>query len=161
MLNWSNTKYKFTLGIGSLGTTAVMAELWKPILPVWAVMGIALLPLAVFVLVHPGELPARVVRAAHVFASASYVLSVLALSVGLYLAPTLPDAWIIFPLSFAAGLVPCVLVLGRAVRRRYRLPEADQGDRAPAATEGETDLGKRPSCDVNWHRHALTRFRDS
>jgi hypothetical protein len=84
MLSWSSTAYKFTLGIGSLGIAAAMAELWKPVLPIWMIMVIALLPLLVFVFVHPSELPDGFVRTAHVFASAWYVLSVIALSVGLY-----------------------------------------------------------------------------
>jgi hypothetical protein len=76
MLDWPDIKYKFTLSLGSLGTTAIMAELWKPFLPAWLVMVVGLLPLAIFVFVHPGEMPAGLVRAAHVFASAWYVLSV-------------------------------------------------------------------------------------
>jgi hypothetical protein len=132
MLNWSNTKYKFTLGIGSLATTAMMAELWKPVLPIWVVLVVALLPLVVFVFVQPGEMPAGFVRAAHVFASAWYVLSVIALSVGLYLAPTLPNGWMIFPLFCAVGLVPCALVLSQAVRGRYGLPEEDRGSDSSA-----------------------------
>ena len=131
MLNWSNTKYKFTFGIGSLAMTGIMAELWKPILPFWVVAVVALLPLVVFVFVHPGEMPARFVRAAHVFASAWYVVTVVALSVGLCVAPKLPKGWIIFPLFCAIGLVPAILVLGQAVRGRYRLPnEGGRGDSA-------------------------------
>jgi hypothetical protein len=124
MLNWSDTKYKFTFGIGSLAMTAIMAELWKPILPIWVIMVVALLPLVVFVFVRPDGMPAGFVRAAHVFASAWYVVSVVALSVGLCLTPKLPDGWIIFPLFCAVGLVPALFVLSQAVRGRYLLPTA-------------------------------------
>ncbi|MEA2707517.1 MAG: hypothetical protein QOF78_118 [Phycisphaerales bacterium] len=131
MLNWSNTKYKFTFGIGSLAMTAIMAELWKPILPIWVIMVVALLPLVVFVFVHPDEMPAGFVRAAHVFAAVWYVASVAASSVGLCLAPKLPNGWIIFPLFCAMGLIPASLVLSQAVRGRYRVPsEHDDGDSA-------------------------------
>jgi hypothetical protein len=131
MLNWSNTKYKFTFGIGSLATTAIMAELWKPILPIWMIVVVALLPLVVFVFVHPDEMPTGFVRAAHVFASVWYVVSVVALSVGLCLAPKLPNGWIIFPLFCAVGLVPALFVLSQAARGRYRLPsEHHEGDSA-------------------------------
>jgi hypothetical protein len=127
MLNWSNTKYKFTLGIGSLATTAIMAELWKPILPVWVIMVVALLPLVVFVFVHPDEMPARLVLTAHVFASVWYLLSAIALSIGLIIAPKLPEGWLIFPVFCAVGLIPCVLVLSQAARKRYGLPK-EQND---------------------------------
>jgi hypothetical protein len=129
MLSWSNTKYRFTFGIGSLATTGAMAELWKPILPLWVIMVVALLPLVVFVFVHPDEMPARFVRASDVFASTWYVLSFIALSFGLCLAPTLPKGWVVFPLCCMAGLVPAIFVLHRAVRGRYRLPnEGPDGD---------------------------------
>ena len=131
MLNWSNAQYRFTFGIGSLATTAIMAELWKPLIPIWVMLVVALLPVTVFVFVRPDEMPSGFVRAAHVFASAWYVASVVALSVGLYLAPKLPNGWIVFPVFCAVGLIPALLVLSQAVRGRYRLPsEQDDGDSA-------------------------------
>lgn len=66
MLSWSNTKFKLTLGAGTLAVTGMLSELWWDVLPVWVALGIALLPLVVFVFVHPGELPARLVRIAHI-----------------------------------------------------------------------------------------------
>jgi hypothetical protein len=94
-------------------------------------MVVALLPVVVFVFVHPDEMPPKFVRAAHVFASVWYVASVVALSIGLCLASELPDGWIIFPLFCAVGLSPAFLVLSQAVRGRYRLPrEHDDGDSA-------------------------------
>jgi hypothetical protein len=129
MLDWSNTQYKFTFGIGSLATAGIISELWKPFLPKWVVMVIALLPLVVFVFVHPHEMPAKFVRAAHVFASVWYVTTVISLSVGLYLTPVLPRGWFILPLFCTVGLIPSVLVLSQAIQGRYRLPsEHDDAD---------------------------------
>ncbi len=120
MLNWSDTQYKFTFGIGSLATTAIMAELWDAILPIWVIVTVAILPACVFVFVRPDEMPARFVRVAHVFASVWYVLTVAVVSLGLCLAPELPRGWIILPVFCAVGLLPAVLVLAQAVRGRYR-----------------------------------------
>jgi hypothetical protein len=118
MLNWSTAQYKFTLGIGSLATTALMAELWKLLLPAWVMIALALVPLTVFVFVHPDEMPARFVRLAHVIAAAWYVLTVIALAVGLYVAPALPQGWIILLVGCSPGLIPCVCVLGQSARPR-------------------------------------------
>ena len=83
MLSWSNAKYKLTLGIGSLAVAGMLAELWRDVFPVWAALTIALLPLVVFVFVHPGGLPARLVRIAHIAASVWYVVVAVGLLVAL------------------------------------------------------------------------------
>lgn len=124
MLSWSDIKYRFTLGLGSLATTAIMAELWKPTLPLWVILVVALLPLVIFIFVHPEEMPAGFVRVAHVFASAWYVLSVVVLSIGLWMAPELPDGWIFLLVLCSAGLAPTVYVLGLAILGRYRLGDS-------------------------------------
>jgi hypothetical protein len=69
VLSWSNTGYKLTLGVGSLMIAGMLSELWQDVLPAWAGVSIALLPVVLFVFVHPGELPARVVWVAHVLAA--------------------------------------------------------------------------------------------
>jgi predicted membrane-bound spermidine synthase len=119
MLTWTPTKYKFTLGIGSLATTAIMAELWKSVLSIWVIMIIALVPLAIFVLLDPRTIPARVVVFAQVFASLWYVITVVVLTIGIIRGPELPDDWAIIPIFCAVGLVPCVLVIRDAIRGRH------------------------------------------
>lgn len=131
MLSWSDTQYKFTFGIGSLATTAVMAELWDAVLSVWVILPVALLPLSVFVFVRPDEMPVRFVRVAHVFASVWYVLTVAVVSVGLCLAPELPRGWFILPVFCAVGLLPAGLVLAQAVRGRYREPGEQDDESRP------------------------------
>lgn len=123
MLSWSNHAYKFTLGFGSLALVGMMAERWKGVLPVWAILAIALLPLGVFVFVHPGEAPPRLVRYLHAFASLWYVTLALILMVVLLSGPDRPRAWVIYPLLVSAGFVPCVLVLWRLASGRYAAAE--------------------------------------
>ena len=114
MLSWSNAKYKLTLGVGSLAVAGMLSELWRDVLPVWVALAIALLPLVVFVFVHPDELPTRVVRVAHVAASVWYVVVAVGLLVTLALASPLPHAWPVYPLFVAVGAIPCGVVLYRA-----------------------------------------------
>jgi hypothetical protein len=121
ILKGSNAKYKFTFGVGALATTAVMAELWKPILPFWLVVIVTVLPFAVFVFADPVDISLRYVRVAHVLASAWYVTTVIALSMALLNAPTPPRGWILFVLLWLAGMVPSLSILNQALRGRYLL----------------------------------------
>ena len=122
MLSWSDAKYKLTLGLGSLAFAGMLSELWRDVLPVWAVLAVAVLPLVVFVFVHPGELPAQAVRVAHVAASVWYLVVAVGLLVALAAVPPLPRGWPVYPLFVAVGAVPCALVLWRAGRGHYQPP---------------------------------------
>ena len=126
MLSWSNAKYKLTLGFGSLAIAGMLSELWQDVLPVWVALAIALLPLLMFVFVHPGELPARVVCVAHVAASVWYAVVSLGLLVALATVRPLPRAWPLYPLLVTIGAVPCCIVLYRAARGNYQAPSDSQ-----------------------------------
>jgi sulfite exporter TauE/SafE len=134
VLSWSNAKYKLTVGVGSLAVAGMLSELWRDVLPVWVALAIALLPLVAFVFVHPGELPARVVRIAHVAASVWYAVVAVGLLVALTTVRPLPRGWPIYPLFVAVGAVPCGIVLYRAARGRYQLPGTPEAaDAEPGA----------------------------
>ena len=122
VLSWSNAGYKLTLGVGSLAVAGMLSELWRDVLPPWVALAITLLPLAVFVFVHPGELPARVVRVAHVAASVWYVVVAVGLLVALATVRPLPRGWPVYPLFVVVGAVPCGIVLYRAALGRYQPP---------------------------------------
>jgi uncharacterized membrane protein len=122
VLNWSNDGYKLTLGIGSLAIAGMLSDLAGKKLPVWVALPMALLPLVVFVLVHPGELSPRVVRLAHIFASVWYLLLAAGLLVTLLAARALPRGWPVYPICAAFGAIPCVIVLNRAALNRYPPP---------------------------------------
>jgi hypothetical protein len=121
MLEWSLLKYKFTLGLSCLGMAGAMSELWKPQLAVWAVLAICLIPLTLFVFFDPADLPARWVRFAHLFGSLWFVLLAIILTVALCVDSNFQRGWLLFPLTFLPGLIPCVIVLQRAVRGQYTL----------------------------------------
>ena len=111
MLNWSNAKYKMTLGIGMLGMTAMMSELWKTILPVWCALVIVLLPFTVFVFFHPDEMNTRIVRYAQMAASIWYLIVAVVLLAALLTSAKLPEGWVIYQVFVVIGSIPCWLVL--------------------------------------------------
>jgi hypothetical protein len=122
-----DSKYKLTLGVGSLAVTAMLAELCQKELSFWVVLVITILPLMVFVFVHPGELPAGFVRIAHTVASVWYLVVAIGLLVVLMtVLEPLPQGWPFYPVFVGIGGIPCVIVLYRMMRGRYS-PPADVG----------------------------------
>jgi sulfite exporter TauE/SafE len=131
VLSWSNAKYKLTLGVGCLAIGGMLAELWQHLLPLWVALVIVLLPVVVFVFVHPGELPTRLVRLAHAAASIWYVVVATGLLIALATrAKPLPRGWPVYPLGVAIGAVPCGIVLCRVARGRYPPPVESEGSSA-------------------------------
>jgi hypothetical protein len=127
VLNWSDEKYKFTLGLGALALVGMLAELARPELPAWVAMAAALTPLILFVFLHPGELPDGVVRAAHVAASVWYLAAAaVVLNEGLRRAE-LPWAWALCTFLLLPGAVPCAVVLWRVARGKYVSPRKGPG----------------------------------
>lgn len=55
--------------VSALGVTAYYSELLKPLMPAWLAVGLSILPVALVVLVVPGEASDRIVGAAHLFAA--------------------------------------------------------------------------------------------
>jgi hypothetical protein len=139
VLSWSNAKYKLTLGVGGLAVAGMLSELWRDVLPIWVILVLALLPLVLFVFVHPGEMPARVVRVAHIAASVWYFAVAVGLLVALTTIQPLPRGWPIYPLFVAVGAVPCGIVLYRATRGEYQPPST------PEAVDAEPDAAPDPA----------------
>ena len=123
MLNWSDITYKYTLGFGAIGLAALLADLWKQALPTWLAILMCLVPPAIFIFVHPDELPSRIVWIAHVFASVWYLALAFGLLMALSATDPLPHAWWFFTILAAAGAIPCIFVLYRAALGTYRLSE--------------------------------------
>jgi hypothetical protein len=103
---------------GAFTNIAYLATLWRGDLPIWVLMTIVMLPFGLFVLAEPDRLPARIVWIAHVFASISYIATVLVIGWGLSV--RLPAGWSIYPLPAAIGVIPCGIVLYRVVQGTYR-----------------------------------------
>jgi hypothetical protein len=135
MLNWSITKYKFTLGLGALGIGALLSILWRPIFSPLIVVPIAILPFVLFVMLEPGDFPDKVVRFCQIFGSVWYLFWVIVLAIGLALEPNLPADWLFLFSLCGPGLIPAVWVLGQAL---------GQGPRRPIGLEEEVDTHAEP-----------------
>jgi len=121
-MNWSMPALKLTMGVGMLGQTAILSDILEPVLGIWVAIAILVLPVALLILVKPGEaIPAAWVVRAHGAAVGLY----LALSVATLVAMAMrgfvaSDG--LMGLFVALGLLPCAAVLGAIVAGRYRDP---------------------------------------
>jgi hypothetical protein len=155
VLNWSNAGYKLTIGIGSLALAGMMTELWKPILPLWLLIAVTLIPIAIFVFVRPRELPARIVRFAHVAASLWYLVLAVVLLVAFFQVQQALLAWVACFLLVLVGSIPFCLVLQRSIHGKYDLideEESRQGattasvvDQKEMEIEGDREYPYKPS----------------
>ena len=114
MIRWSPIKLKFTLGVGSLASTALFSEMSQKAIPAWLAVGIVILPLVVFMFADPDDISRSVAQFLQVVASLWYLVLNSTLAV-LFVAqgPKL-GCWLMLVL-LAVGAVPCLIVIGRAV----------------------------------------------
>ena len=116
MIAWSNTRLKFTSGIGGLGTTALLADISNHTLPIWLVLTITLVPLTVFVFVQPDEMPRSIVLPLQIFAAWWYLALSAVLSVLFFRMTEREKGWPVYFIGLVIGAVPCVVVLWRWLR---------------------------------------------
>ena len=114
MIRWSPIKLKFTLGIGSLASIALLSELSQKAIPAWLAVGIVILPLVVFLFADPDDIPRSVAQVLQVGASLWYLVvnSILAV---LFVMAGLKGGWWLMFIFLAVGAIPCLIVIGRAV----------------------------------------------
>jgi hypothetical protein len=118
-LAWSNTRLKFTLGIGTLGLAALMGELYGKTLPFWVVLPVVLLPLSIFLFVQPNEgLADHRVRRLQGFGAFWYLAAAGILAIQFFSPDTSRAALIIYPVCLIVGAIPCVIVLWQLRKSR-------------------------------------------
>ncbi len=76
-MNWSGQALKLTIGIGSLGVTAILSDVLAEWVGIYMMIAIILVPLTLLVMIKPGELAGRYVKAAHLVAGFWYALLVM------------------------------------------------------------------------------------
>jgi sulfite exporter TauE/SafE len=113
MIAWSNTKLKFTSGIGALCVTGMLADLSQQKLSFWLVLIVAMVPLLVFLFIQPEEMRRSIVLPFQVFASVWYLLSAIILSVLFLVRGELPRGFPVYFIGLAIGCIPCVMVFRR------------------------------------------------
>jgi len=118
MIAWSNTKLKFTSGIGTASTAALLSEVTSRTMPVWLAMVIAALPLVVFAFVQPDVLPRAIVLPCQVFGALWYLAFSAVILEQLSRMTKQPEGGFLFLIGLAVGSYPCVVVLWSLFSRR-------------------------------------------
>lgn len=121
MIAWSNTKLRFTSGIGALCTIGLLADISRQKVPFWIALIAALLPLLIFVFTRPDELRRSIVMPLQVFASLWYLFLAVVLSVAFFQLSERTRGWPVYFIGLAIGCIPCVIVLWRLL-----CPQKDQ-----------------------------------
>jgi FtsH-binding integral membrane protein len=115
MIAWSNTKLRFTSGIGALCTAGLLADVSRQTIPVWLAIMIALLPLVIFVFIRSDEMPRSVALPLQVFGSLWHLFLAVILSVAFFRLPERSRGWPVYFIGLAIGCIPCVIILWRSL----------------------------------------------
>jgi hypothetical protein len=116
MIAWSNNQLKFTSGIGALGTVALLADTSTQALPPWLAVGLAMLPILIFLFVQPGETRDSIVLPLQVLASLWYLSLAVILSYLFFNLDEKPKGWPVYFICLAIGSIPSIVVLKRCSR---------------------------------------------
>ena len=118
-MNWSNQTLKFTMGIGILGQTAILADALKPLVGDWGTVAILVVPIALVVMVKPGEeIPTAWVKLVHGSAVGLYLALSVATVATMAIRGFIPsDA--LMGLFVLLGLVPCAAIVRALFRGGY------------------------------------------
>lgn len=117
-MNWSNMALKGTIGAGSLGTVAILADPLDPYIGVWGMIALVIVPLTILVFFKNDELPAYVVKAAHGFAAGWYI-ALLVATVGLMAMRGFEPTDVLLGFFMALGLWPCGVIFEALLRGAY------------------------------------------
>ena len=142
MISWSNTSLKFTSGIGGLCTAGLLADITSKAIPAWLAVGVSLVPLAVFVFLHPDEMPVSLVRTTQVAASIWYLGLAVTLTVLFFSSGRITPGWPVFFVGLAVGAVPCLVVLKRSLFAR--IANRDAGSTLDTGIPIEKEINNDP-----------------
>jgi hypothetical protein len=119
------------MGVGMLGQTAILSDALKPLLGIWGTVALLVVPIALVVMVKPGEeIPAGWVKLVHGTAAVLY----LALSVGtattMAIRGFIPSDGLMGAFVLL-GLAPCVAI----VRTMFRVGYEEKASLASRRTD--------------------------
>jgi hypothetical protein len=128
MIDWSVRAIRFTSGIGALCMAALAAELTCQLIPMWLALSLIMVPVAVFIIMRPDDMPLKFVWPCQLAASLWYLALACILSVLFFHVPVRMQGWPILFVGMAIGAIPCVVVLSRIVRNLELSPRRGKSE---------------------------------
>ena len=117
-MNWSNAALKLTIGVGSMGATAILSDPLVDWVGVYGMIAIILVPFSLLVFFKIGELDDWVIKLAHLIAVFWYCVLV---SYAVYIMQArgfqTSDAMIIA--FMAVGFAPVIMVIWNMYKGKY------------------------------------------
>ena len=117
-MNWSNAALKLTIGIGSMGATAIVSDPLVEQVGLYTMIAIILVPFSVLVFFKMGELQVWIIKLAHIIACLWYSALV---GFALYLMQErgFQSSDIMIGAFMAIGFAPVIMVIWNMYKGKY------------------------------------------
>ncbi|GAA6211791.1 hypothetical protein NBRC116602_15320 [Hyphomicrobiales bacterium 4NK60-0047b] len=117
-MNWSNVALKLTIGVGSMGATAILSDPLVEWVGIYGMIAIILVPFSLLVFFKIGELADWIIKLAHLIAVLWYIALV---SFALYImqAREFQSTDIMIGTFMAIGFAPIIMVIWNMYKGKY------------------------------------------
>jgi hypothetical protein len=117
-MNWSNAALKLTIGVGSMGATAIVSDALVERVALYSMIAIILVPFALLVFFKIGELADWIIKLAHLIAVLWYIALV---SFALYIMQSreFQSTDIMIGTFMAIGFAPVIMVIWNIYKGKY------------------------------------------
>jgi len=105
-MNWSGLALKGTIGASSMAVTGILADPLEPVIGLFGLMAVILVPLTILVFFRLGEVPLRILKIAH-GAAALWFIGLVIASVGAMAVHGFLPEHALLGAFMALGLWPC------------------------------------------------------
>ncbi len=117
-MNWSNAALKLTIGIGSMGATAIVSAPLAEQVGLYAMIAIILVPFSLLVFFKIGELADWIIKLAHIIACLWYS-TLVGFSIFLMQERGFQSSDIMIGAFMAIGFAPVIMVIWNMYKGKY------------------------------------------
>lgn len=117
-MNWSNVALKLTIGIGSIGATAIISDVVAEKVGLYAMIAIILVPFGLLVFFKIGELADWIIKTVHIIAALWY-LAMVVLAVYIMQGRGFQPSDLMIGSFMLLGLAPVTMVLVNMIKGHY------------------------------------------
>jgi len=117
-MNWSNAALKLTIGVGSMGATAMVSDALVERVGLYSMIAIILVPFALLVFFKIGELADWIIKLAHLIAVFWYC-ALVSYAVYLMQARGLQTSDSMIGAFMAIGFAPVIMVIWNMYKGKY------------------------------------------
>lgn len=117
-MNWSNAALKLTIGVGSMGATAILSDPLVDWVGIYGMIAIILVPFSLLVFFKIGELANWIIKLAHLIAIGWYS-ALVSFAVYLMQARGFQTSDAMIGTFMAVGFAPVIMVIWNMYKGKY------------------------------------------